>query len=92
MYEKMQILNIFVFNQILNTMDKSQVKESILRMFEAELDAWLEIEPKIKDAFEYERDLLCRTLRVGQGMITLSQGKIPKDRNAKKKFTPFLDK
>jgi hypothetical protein len=88
----LQILNIFVTDQILNLMDKSQVKESILRMFEAELDAWLEIEPKIKDAFEYERDLLSRTLRIGQNMITLSQGEIPKDRNAKKKFTPHLDK
>jgi hypothetical protein len=70
-------------------MDKSQIKESILRMFEAELDAWLEIEPKINDAFEYERDLLDRTLRVGKGMITLSQGKIPKDRNAKKSLYRF---
>jgi hypothetical protein len=67
-------------------MDKSEIKKSILRSFEAELDAWLEIEPKFTDAFEYERSLLERTLRIGQTIIQESGGKLSRDRNLKKKY------
>ncbi len=67
-------------------MDKEQIKQSILITVEAEVDAWLEIEPKMTDAYEYEKDLFERTLRIGRSMLTNSRGKLPKDRNAKKKY------
>lgn len=65
-------------------MDKSQIKASILRTINEELDHWLEEEPTIKDAFDYEKRLFERTLRIGQSMLVHGQGKVPKDRNAKK--------
>jgi len=67
-------------------MDKSQIKSSILRTMSEELDAWLQEEPTITDAFEYEKRLFERTLRIGQSMLVNSKGKLPKDRNAKKKY------
>ncbi len=66
-------------------MDKSKIKQSILRAVEAEIDAWLDIEPTFTDAFEYEKDLFARTLRIGKSMMVNSQGKVSKDRNTKKK-------
>ena len=67
-------------------MDKSEIKKSILRTVEAEIDAWLEVEPKFTDAFEYEKSLLERTLRIGQTILSESSGKLSKDRNTKKRF------
>lgn len=66
-------------------MDKSKIKQSILRTVEAEIDAWLEIEPNFTDPFEYEKDLFARSLRIGKSMLVNSQGKVSKDRNTKKK-------
>lgn len=66
-------------------MDKKEIKRSILRTVEAEIDAWLEIEPTITDAFEYERSLFERTIRIGKTMLERSQGKVSVDRNTKKK-------
>jgi|GEM_PF-3835997 hypothetical protein len=67
-------------------MDKAQIKASILRTMSEELDEWLEEEPTIRDAFQYEMRLFERTLRIGKSMLQHSQGKLPKDRNAKKKY------
>lgn len=67
-------------------MDKIAIKESILRTVEQELDAWLEEEPKIKDAFDYEKRLFERTMRMGKAILERGQGKLPKDRNTKKKY------
>jgi len=67
-------------------MDKEQIKSSILSMINSELDQWLEEEPTITDAFEYEKRLFERTLRIGQSMLVNSRGKVPKDRNLKKRF------
>ena len=74
-----------MLNPKLNKMDKSEIKKSILRTVEAEIDAWLEVEPKFTDAFEYERSLFERTLRIGHTILTESKGRISKDRNTKKK-------
>jgi hypothetical protein len=66
-------------------MDKEQIKTSILRTVSEELDQWLSEEPTITDAFEYEKRLFERTLRIGRSMLVNSRGQLPKDRNAKKK-------
>lgn len=66
-------------------MDKQQTKESILKTVEQEVGAWVEEEGQIKDAFEYEKRLLERVLRIGRAMMEESGGKLAKDRNAKKK-------
>ena len=67
-------------------MDKQEIKASILRSVEQEIDAWLEVEPKITDAFEYEKTLYVRTLKIGRLMLENSRGKPSKDRNTKKKY------
>lgn len=67
-------------------MDKAQIKASILRTMSEELDEWLEEEPTIRDAFQYEMRLFERTLRIGKSMLQHGQGKLSKDRNAKKKY------
>ena len=66
-------------------MNKSEIKESILRTVNEEIDAWLASEPNIKDAFTYEQRLFEHSMRIGRSMLLNSQGKVPKDRNAKKK-------
>jgi hypothetical protein len=71
-------------------MDKSEIKKSILRTVEAELDAWLELEPNITDAFEYEKSLFERTMKIGHTILVESKGKQSKDRNTKKKCIRYL--
>lgn len=66
-------------------MDKNTIKSSILKAVEQEVDAWLKEEPHFTDPFEYEKSLFERTLRIGKSMMENSRGKLPKDRNAKKK-------
>jgi hypothetical protein len=66
-------------------MDKEAIKASILRTISQELDEWLTEEPSITDAFEYEKRLFERTLRIGRSILTNSQGQLSKDRNTKKK-------
>lgn len=66
-------------------MDKQELKASILRSVEQEIDAWLDVEPKITDAFEYEKTLFDRTLRIGRLMLENSRGQPSRDRNTKKK-------
>lgn len=67
-------------------MDTKTIKESILRIVETEVDLWLVDEPTFTDPIEYEKSLLERSLRIGKAMLEQSQGKLPKDRNRKKKF------
>ena len=66
-------------------MDKQQIKASILRNLEPQIDEWLSVEPDFTDAFEYEKSLYERVLRMGKTMMLHSQGKISRDRNQKKK-------
>lgn len=67
-------------------MDKKAIKASILRSVEQEIDAWLDVEPTITDAFAYEKTLFERTLKIGKVMLESSRGKLSRDRNTKKKF------
>lgn len=67
-------------------MDRSEIKASILRTVNEEIDSWLAAEPTITDAFTYEQRLFEHSLRIGRSMLINSQGQLPKDRNAKKKF------
>lgn len=66
-------------------MDRQEIKATILRKIEAELDTWLNLEPTITDAMEYERTLFSSTLNIGHTILQHSRGKLPRDRNAKKK-------
>lgn len=67
-------------------MDKKMVVESILKTVRQEVEEWVEEEGKIKDAFEYEKKLLERVLRMGKTMMEESGGKPSRDRNTKKKY------
>ncbi|MFT6337831.1 MAG: hypothetical protein ACJATI_004596, partial [Halioglobus sp.] len=44
---------------------------------------WLDVEPKITDAFDYEKTLFDRTMRIGRLMLENSRRKPPKKRNKK---------
>lgn len=66
-------------------MDKQEIRASILRSVEQEIDAWLDVEPKITDAFDYEKTLFDRTMRIGRLMLENSRRKPPKNRNKKKR-------
>lgn len=70
-------------------MDKDEIKVSILRTISQEIDEWLTEEPTITDAFDYEKHLFERTLRMGRSILTNSQGHLFKDRNTKKVLTIF---
>jgi len=70
-------------------MDKQTIKAAILRNIESEIDAWLEVEPKFTDPFEYEKSLFERVLRMGKTIMVHSQGTISRDRNEKKVLTIF---
>ena len=67
-------------------MDKGSIIKSILRTVEQEVTEWIEEEDRITDAFDYEKRLLERSMRIGGIMLAGSKGKLSKDRNAKKKF------
>jgi len=67
-------------------MDKRAIIESILRTVEQEVTDWIEEEETITDAFDYEKRLLERSMRIGGIMLAGSKGKLSKDRNTKKKF------
>jgi|APDOM4702015118_1054815.scaffolds.fasta_scaffold643635_1 uncharacterized spore protein YtfJ len=73
-------------------MDNEKKIQSILKTVEGELKVWLQDEPMIKDPIEYEKRLLQMALRFGQNVMQEGNGKKPKDRNAKKKFLPYLEK
>ena len=59
--------------------------ESILKTVRQEVTEWLDEQDSITDPFEYEKNLLERSLRIGRSMLENSTGKISKDRNVKKK-------
>ncbi|MFT6337295.1 MAG: hypothetical protein ACJATI_004058, partial [Halioglobus sp.] len=44
-----------------------------------------DVEPKITDAFDYEKTLFDRTMRIGRLMLENSRRKPPKNRNKKKR-------
>lgn len=66
-------------------MDKQQFVKSILKTVEQEVNEWFDEKDLIKDPIEYERRLLERSLNFGKTLLLESGGKIPRDRNAKKK-------
>lgn len=66
-------------------MDKQLIMESILKTVRQEVTEWLDEQDSITDPFEYEKNLLERSLRIGRSMLENSTGKISKDRNVKKK-------
>jgi len=73
-------------------MDNEKKIQSILKTVEGELKVWLQEEPMIKDPIEYEKRLLQMALRFGKNVMQEGSGTHSKDRNAKKKFLPYLEK
>jgi len=69
-------------------MDKIELKDSILKAVEQEIDQWLEIEPGIESGLEYETKLLEAGRRMTKALLVHSMGKLPGSRNEKK--TPDL--
>jgi len=74
-------------NQKLKTMEKKQLIEAMLNAIRPEVEQWAEESQTIKDGYEYEDRLLVRMRNIGRIMLEKSMGKVPKDRNQKKKST-----
>ena len=66
-------------------MDKTIIMESILKTVNQEVSEWIDEQGTITDAFEYEKRLFERTMRIGRIMLENSSGKVSRDRNLKKK-------
>lgn len=65
-------------------MNKIEIKKSILKTVEQELEQWLEQEPHITSGFEYETKILEIGGRVAKEIMIQSIGKLPSSRNQKK--------
>lgn len=66
-------------------MDKSkEIVDSILESMRAELTQFVDEESQIKSSLEYEERVLELSRKFAAGLITKSQGKMPKSRNSKK--------
>lgn len=66
-------------------MDKTEKIQSILKAVEQEVTQWVNEEGNLRDPILYEQKLLERTFKIGKTLMLNSHGKLPKDRNAKKK-------
>lgn len=86
MYAKMQEICKFDDHQNKIGMDREEKFQSILKAVETDLKLWLEEEVNIHDPIEYETKLLALSFRFGKNVLINSGGKLPKDRNSKKKF------
>lgn len=67
-------------------MDNEIKLQSILKTVEDEVKVWLKEEGQIQDSIEYEKKVLGIALRIGKSIVIESGGKLPKDRNQKKRF------
>lgn len=66
-------------------MDKTEKIQSILKAVEQEVNQWVNEEENIRDPILYEQKLLEMAFNFGKTLMLSSQGKVPKDRNVKKK-------
>jgi len=66
-------------------MDKTEKIQSILKAVEQEVTQWVNEEGNIRDPMLYEQKLLEKAFKIGKTLMLSSNGKLPKDRNAKKK-------
>lgn len=66
-------------------MDKTEKIQSILKAVEQEVTQWVNEEGSIRDPILYEQKLLERAFNFGKALMLSSNGKLPNDRNVKKK-------
>ena len=68
---------------------KEQIVDAILESMRAEVLQFVKQESKITSSVEYEERLLELSKKFARGLISKSQGKIPKSRNSKKSADQF---
>ncbi len=73
-------------------MDKESRIQSILKAVEQEVTQWVNEEGKVTDPILYEHMLLEKAFNIGKVLMLSGNGKIPKDRNGKKKSLRVLEK
>lgn len=66
-------------------MENKQIVEAILESLRSEISEFVEDSSKITDSIEYEERVLEISKKLAQGLITQTQGVLPKSRNLKKK-------
>ena len=68
---------------------KADIVEAILESMREELSQFMDEESQITSSTEYEERVLELSRKFAQGLITKSQGKMPKSRNSKKSGDKF---
>lgn len=72
-------------------METKTVVDSILETVRAEISHFIEQEPDIQCPVEYEMRVLEISRTMSKNLILGAQGKLPKSRNSKKKYSPHLE-
>lgn len=73
-------------NQNKKEMEHQDIVESILKTVKSEVSVFVGEESSIQCPIEYESRVIEIARKFSQGLILGTQGKLPKSRNAKKKF------
>ena len=66
-----------------------ELVDAILESMRKELTQFVEQESEITSSAEYEKRVLALSRKFAQGLITESQGQLPKSRNSKKSTDKF---
>ena len=70
-------------------MKSKEIVDEILESMRSELLEFVEQESQITSSIEYEERVLELSRKFAAGLITKSQGKMPKSRNSKKNIDEF---
>lgn len=70
-------------------MKNKEIVDSILESMRAEVSQFVEDESKITSALEYEDRVVELSRKFASGVITGTQGKMPRSRNLKKSLDKF---
>lgn len=66
--------------------NKQAIVDSILETVREEVTEFVEQESKIKCPIDYEKRVLDIARRLAHGLVSGTQGPLPKSRNSKKKY------
>lgn len=66
-------------------MEKTEIVENIIESIRSEIAQFVEEESTITNSLEYEERVLELSRKFAKGLISQTQGSLPKSRNSKKK-------
>ncbi len=70
----------------MNEQERTQLKAAIMQRLSEEVDLWLDQEPTLVTAYQYETEFISFGRRLNTIVLEESLGKVPKGRNGKKRF------